>query len=294
MKNIANLDIERVEDFPNRDKVRPPDNARDHYYGEDYPYNKVHRFLFSRVGNHWDNVFSEYCHLEWLPSQYRNKERIYQIVETNTFMKDGKVWFFDNYSRFSNEKSIDDMDNSKGYFYSSECFYIHPETKVLCYKHRKSKNQYKKEREVESAKTFRVLGDYHQLIKIKGIWYEVKGKPAESDIIVKDGLHYRVVSYHWTTMTDTTPYHFIDGKVCVPETNGRFSGKKISPKDCMIPLGGDEYYWNKPDYKSVKITSYRQLSSKELKKHGIANDIKTFGERCNMCGGFGCQQTHRK
>ena len=58
MKNLAEKDIEAVEELPSRAKVRPPDGGWGHY-NDDYPWNKVDRFLHSRVGKKWDDVYSE-------------------------------------------------------------------------------------------------------------------------------------------------------------------------------------------------------------------------------------------
>ena len=90
MSNLATKDTDTLDELPLRDKVRAHDGHR-HYWGSDYPYNKVRRFITSRVGQYWNDVFSEFCHLDWVPRQYKTKEQISRIVELNTFLKDRKV-----------------------------------------------------------------------------------------------------------------------------------------------------------------------------------------------------------
>src|SRR5208283_1718072 len=175
MKNLANLiddSIEYIDNLPSRDKVRPPKDGHDHYKGEDYPWKKVYRFLVSRVGRPWDWVFSEYVHLDWIPHQYKTQEQISHSVRFNTFMRDGKVWFFDKYLS-NNERQIEDCG---GCWCHSDIFYVHPETKILCY-YKPKKVNYRKLQQKKLDKKLRILGNYHQLYKQNGIWYEVKAEP---------------------------------------------------------------------------------------------------------------------
>ena len=304
MKNLANLiedSIEYVDNLPSRDKVRPPKDGRDHYKGEDYPWKKVYRFLTSRVGRPWDHVFSEFVHLDWIPRQYKTENQIAHSVLFNTFMRDGKVWYFDKYLS-NNERQLEDCG---GYWRHSELFYIHPVTKLLCY-YKPKKIDYKKRMAKEEAKTFRILGDYHQLVKIKGIWHEVKGEPIESDIVVIDGLHYRKVKTkplpQPPTMTffgrkvvpDKPPYKMVDGKYLVPVDYRWRDENKIGPKDRLIDDDYKDSIWRRLDYHSVKITLYRQLNHKELKKHGLKNDVKIVGKPCKVCGNVNCLLDHHK
>ena len=305
MKNLANLiedSIEYVDNLPSRDKVRPPKDGRDHYKGEDYPWKKVYRFLVSRVGRPWDRVFSEYVHLDWIPRQYKTENQIAHSVILNTFIKDGKVWYFDR-GYFSGERPIE--ESCGGFYCHSEVFYVHPQTKILCY-YKPKKIDYKKRMAKEEAKTFRILGNYHQLVKIKGIWHEVKGEPVESDIVVIDGLHYRKVKTkplpQPPTMTffgrkvvpDKPPYKMVDGKYLVPVDYRWRDENKIGPRDRLIDDNYKDSIWRRLDYNSVKITVYRQLNHKELKKHGLKNDVKIVGKPCKVCGNINCLLDHHK
>jgi hypothetical protein len=315
MKNLANLiedSIEYIDNLPSRDKLRPPKDGRDHYKGEDYPWRKVYRFLVSRVGRPWDHVFSEFVHLDWIPRQYKTQEQISHSVLLNTFMRNGKVWYYDKYLS-NNERQLEDCG---GYWSHSELFYVHPVTKILSY-YKPKKIDYKKRRAEEEAKTLRILGDYHQLVKIKGIWHEVKGKPAESNIVVIDGLHYRkakhipvqetesgLTFFGRRVVSDKPKFKIVDGEVLIPVavgnyryyTNNTYSNdNRIGPRDRMLEdFSKDKPYYCRKNYESIEITVKRQLNHKELKKYGVKNDVKTIGKPCKICGNVNCIQQHHK
>lgn len=291
MNNLANIDLEQAETLPSRDKVRPPDGGRRYGYGNDFPRRKIQRFLLSRQGKLWDDVFSEYVHLEWVPKQYKTEAEISSFVYLHTFMEGGRVWFHDKF--MDGARLVDDFK------YGSDCFYRHPETKKLCYHHR-VKVDYAKRHKEEVARYMRVLGDYHQLLKVRGVWYEVKGEPVKSETIEIDGLHYRpagVAPVHRTWREKDIPniapadgqyYKVINKKLYVPFAESRYLGKPLGPKECMLEnLTRKKNCWNRCNYGSVKITVYHQLSSKDLKKHGLKNDRKLMvGVRCKKCGGI--------
>jgi hypothetical protein len=303
MKNLANLiddSIEYIDNLPSRDKVRPPKDGRDHYKGEDYPWRKVYRFLVSRVGRPWDRVFSEYVHFDWIPRQYKTENQIAYSVLLNTFIKDGKVWYFDR-GYFSGERPIE--ESCGGFYCHSEVFYVHPQTKLLCY-YKPKKIDYKKRMAKEEAKTLRILGDYHQLVKIKGIWHEVKAEPVKSDIVVIDGLHYKESKYIPKSEPSVSEffnvhgtgfrYRVIGGKVLIPVEGHWENENKIGPRDRLVDDDYKDSIWRRLDYHSVKITLYRQLNHKDLKKHGLKNDVKIVGKPCEVCGNVNCILDHHK
>lgn len=306
MSNISISDTDKLEELPLRAKIGPPDGWRS-YWGSDYPYNKIQRFLHSRVGRIWNDVFSEFCHLEWVPKQYKTKEQIGHSVILNTFMRDGVVWYYSHSFHSSSENPIGDYNNPKirPYQCRDDVFYVHPTTFKLCYEP-KHKKDWNKEYAEKQAQSMCVLGNYHQLLKIDGIWHEVKGEPKKTDIIEIDGLHYRKMKappkpedlvpparyYFGKVVINTKPLEckIVNGEYYVPtvgESPSRYSDKNIGPKDRLIEddANPSRPYWNRYNYNTIKITLYRQLNRKELKKHGLANDIKTLGEKCKICGG---------
>ncbi len=291
MKNLLqrNKDIDQLDELPNRSKMVLPPDGRDFYYRSKFPYRKVQRFLESRVGENWDNIFSEYVHLEWVPKEFKTFQSLCRWnVETNTFLKDGNVWCIREGS--GKEEPIDKQTLFK------HSFYIHPTTKKLC------RQEYKKQTEPKKEETFRILGNYHQFVKVDGMWYEIKGEPVKSKIIEIDGLHYKptdkIPEYNEEVPTvKRIVYKILDGKIYVPtispmNRSWRNNGQKIGPKDLLIEDKKIEY-WRRKDYSSVKITLSRQLNHKDLKKYGLKNDVKPiFGKRCEVCGNLNCQQNH--
>lgn len=296
MGNLLTYNEQKLEEMPTFAKRKNPDKWYDSY-GDDYPYKKVDHFLHSRVGKCWDDVVSEFVHKDWIPPRYRLPSKISEKVEVNTFIQNGKVCFNDNFSwsyQGMRERQIEEEIR--------ETFYVHPLTKLLCLFKPKRVN-YKKQREIEEAKTIRILGDYHQLVKDNGIWFEVKGKPVEPDEVVIKGLHYKVQNRFPITSTpiykdiykDKPEYKVVDGKLLLPIIGDwRYRGNRIGPKDRMIKPERQKSFGRYGfNHDSIKITMNRQLSSKELKKYGVTNDLpKTIKHRCDVCGGFGCTLTH--
>lgn len=170
-------EIEKLEDAPKSQKMRDGMERRERGIYSNYPWNKVERFLTSRLGQSQDKVASEFLKLNWLPKQHRTIKQFNYHVETHTFLNDDKkICYFD-----SSPSSCEGYHIVEQMSYSG-IFYIHPVTKLLCFQKQKKINwaYIYKERE---AKTMRILGDFHQLLKLDGIWYEVKGEKVDNYII---------------------------------------------------------------------------------------------------------------
>lgn len=306
MKNLLQHtdSFEKLEELPSRSKIRLGNDGWGRYKGRNYPHKKVHRFLECRIGVKWDDVFSEFVHLTWIKDEDKTRENLSRTVVFNTLMKDGKVHYL--------EEGSGDVIPITDYRWRTEWFYIHPITKRLdvikCQKEKKEKK----------PEVFRVIGAYHQLIKLRGIWHEVKGVPVkpESDIVVIDNLHYRKVKilpvednvqprqphdkFFGRKVVFIPPkykktddgFYLIPTTASAPYWNYRNNdAQNIGPKDQMIvEYTGTNDHWERYTHKeknrnSIKITSNRQLSSKELKRHGIKNDfIPPFKKACPICG----------
>ncbi len=315
MKNLLQHtdSLEKLEDLPSRERVALGGGHWGRYKGRDYPHNKVHRFLESRVGVKWDSVFSEFVHLTWIKDEDKTREKIGWDVVFDTMMIDGKVYHLEKGSGIPKPIS--------GYRWGSGTFYVHPVTKCLAFAKPEKKEPEKK------PETLRILGNYHQLIKIKGFWHEVKGKPvkAESDVVVIDGLHYtKSKTLPCSVSQDISVEQAIaenkrffgrkvipslpakykktdDGYYLIPKTTSYYDRHDVSdigPRDLMIQQPDDHTYWGRYTTRrkrenSVKIILYRQLNSKELKKHGLKNDVKPLdGTPCKVCGSVNCFQDH--
>ena len=223
MKNLTHIDEDKLETLPSRERCKPYDVWFD--YQTNYPWKKIHRFLISNVGQPWAEVCSKFIHLSWVPTEYRTYHHLTRHVEVNTFLRGNDVIYFTNYCTIDQK-----VEDSWG-----ELLYVHPETKLLCHKQKK-RIDYIKRRQEKELKTMRVLGDYHQLLKLNGIWYEVKGTPYDPVLL----------------------------------TRARWD-KPTGPKDRMIKDEKGKYN-NFSCYSDVKITLKHQLSHKELKHYGLTND----------------------
>lgn len=295
---MKTLDIDVLDNLPSAEKMSHRDVWR--HKGNNYPFRKIYRFFLSNVGNLWDDVYSKYHKLEWLPVQYKTMEYASREVILNTYMKNGKVYYVDKYCIYGySDRCIDEYRWGHG-----EVLYVHPETKILCYKKHTPRKKEKKEI------TIKILGDYHQLLKLNGIWYEIKAKPVISDIIEINGLYYRKVKYNPADEVDNN-IHFggkiipnkyykkINGEYYIPAVSyevSHYKSNKVGPKDRLIEDDDNKkkMYYQKLDYSSVKLTYIKQISHKELKHHKLSNDKPKlfFGKKCSICGGFGNNCIH--
>jgi len=168
-------DIEKLETFPRREAMhrhRPANGCQCSWCyekrTEHYPAGRVLRWLSAHVGTKWDDIVREFVNATWLAPQYRQYSKLCEHVEVNTFMRDKEVWSHADYHP-NNEFKIADS------YY--RVFYVDPRTHDLCCKKRVPRTR-RAVYEEEERKTMRILGDYHQLLRINGIWYEVRGEPG--------------------------------------------------------------------------------------------------------------------
>lgn len=175
-KNFKETDADEIDNLPSRQAFHRHNLDGDNRdcgcswcnerHSKKYPpYNRIQRWLFSKIDVLWDNVVSEYVRLPWIPVQFRTYSHLTHSVEVITFVSDNDVAYYELHAYGNALKLVKDQ--------WGEVFYVHPITKKLAFK-AKSKN-WKKEswREKEIAKYFRIIGNFDQLIKLDGIWYHV-------------------------------------------------------------------------------------------------------------------------
>lgn len=169
--------IDKAEELPKRDKIflRGWDYW-DRHSEKDYPWKKVRRFLISREGVFWDSVASEFLKLDWVPVKYRIYSRLLKHVEIHTFLKNKEIYCYDT-SPFLGKSEFKISEHP-----FREVFFVHPVDRTLCY-YQAHKYNWKEIVKEKQLKYCRVLGDFHQLVKINNIWYEVKG-----DVLVWDKI----------------------------------------------------------------------------------------------------------
>lgn len=121
-------------------------------------------YLSSKVGQKWDDVYSEIC--QNLPKNSTNtlhvREHIEAYVERNIMMINGKPYSAD--TSFGGFRCLSEIFGPKQ-------FYVDPNTGLLCKPRERSQRNYYK----RPPKYIKVLAEkgnpYVQYHKIKGIWY---------------------------------------------------------------------------------------------------------------------------
>ena len=126
------------------------------------------RFLTSRVGKKWDDVYSEICKTHDKRSWMHYHLHIHVLrdfVERDTVMHEGKVCVRLHWAGYRPvEETYVDL-------------YVHPETGILCKTNHKKRvvgygsAAYREKRAYEETKVFRVHDKNHHLYLEDGVWY---------------------------------------------------------------------------------------------------------------------------
>lgn len=212
------------------------------YSGEDYPYNRVVRFLMHSRGKNVDEVFAEYMKADWVPVRYRNHAEFKRRIEIDTFIgEDGKIWYHESLAwRGNSTKSIEE-ENSRNFFY------VDPTTKTLLHKPKVGPNYtqiWKERKEKELAEVFRYLAPGRQLSKYKGIWYEVTFNASK-------------MTRYYDHITKT-----YRGRDRTEEQIEKMEKSYLPPEKWGTGYG----------FSDIENFRKRQISAKELKKHNLKND----------------------
>ena len=237
---------EQLDNLPKGERIK----HRSTRGSGNFNYSHFYGFLMSRVGQPVDRVIHEFVNCDWCESRYRTVGHFAETVEMNTFKKaDGKVWYFCGWSN-GQERCV---DTDAHYFVRrEEFFYVHPTTRILCVHKQGSKADYRAKERAERNARVRILGDYHQLYKLDGTWYELTAEPIPEDALV-------------------------------------WNKERKGPRDILLETSGGWSWYRNDKNPYVKITLKRQIGSNELKKYGLKNDIQDAGiPRCEKCGGFRC------
>lgn len=135
----------------------------------------LRRFVLSRVGHRWDDVYSEICeHLNRDSTVHDHIfQHLYSYVERNTFLgADGEIYVCSEYGR--GDVNVND-------YYCDT--YVHPVTGVLCKPNVKSrKREAQERRERERRKKYRIVSDRLMFERDEdiGAWFAVDIESAEA------------------------------------------------------------------------------------------------------------------
>jgi hypothetical protein len=233
MKNLLQHtdSLEKLEDLPSRERNHDYSWDNDDYFGKKMPYRRMMRWLESQEGIHIDSVIHKFVNLKWLLPVYRTLDVLRKKIEMDTFIEDGKICFYSSWCYWGKcgpRRIVEDE--------TSKTIYVHPKTRLVCVHRPLTRESWKKREQEKLDKKLRILGDFHQLYKESGIWYEVKAEPIDRN---DSGLRNRKPFLGW--------------------------GDKLKPKDIILEtkLGF---------MPSFKIVLKRQLSRKDLKKYNLTNN----------------------
>jgi hypothetical protein len=191
------------------------------------------RYLEAQVGRPWNDVWSEMCQTLDRRSMSGNHvfEHIRWEVETKTVMVGDEV-----------HEYIDGSGTTR----PVERLFVHPVTGILSYKKPKP---YRPRRTRDQNKRRLSAGRY--LIRVEGIWYEALYDRREeepiSSLLVKAGFG------------QPRPYHVIEER-------------ERRSWDELRVIGNRTHYFHRTEKTVYWVRrSKRQLSGRELRKHGLEN-----------------------
>jgi len=156
------------EDAPKYEGIKKP-HTRRKWFGEHL--GPLKRWLRSNVGRAWNDVYSEGSPIFKPDNVVRAHIRFHllQMVERNTFMRDGEVWC----RGYGIEHKL------RGGSTCWPVFYVHPESGLLLESHSTWRQRREAERQAE-----KLLVDEHRLTddtilkRIDGIWYRCQIRDA--------------------------------------------------------------------------------------------------------------------
>ncbi len=153
--------------------------------------NPIRRFINSRVGSPWDEVYSEIMKGATSEhSAYKIREMLfgYGMVEDKTYIRDGVI-----YSKYISGDEVKITNHWCGFF-------VHPETGLLC-KNVSDSRWRRPPKAIPPCKDGDELVQFH---RINGIWYEITlREPSEDELEHKGFGKYERVSHNhsvWTPM----------------------------------------------------------------------------------------------
>ncbi len=187
----------------------------------------LRRYLRSNVGRPWDKVYSEMReHLDFRKTTGRHIfEHVQEEVKLHCYIgEDGKIYERTRWKHVS----------------LAEGLYVHPRTRLLCWKERES--WHKKQRAQIAAQSVTCIpitgNQYH--IQLKGIWYV-----ATLEHSSRSREEFQAAGYAKPELFECFAYN---------------PALKITR------------YWRDADKRCYWILSKRQLSAKELKAAKLSND----------------------
>lgn len=151
-----------LDDLPSYESNRNVRTIAQKYrHNSDVSYSHLKRWLKSKIGEKFEDVFSEWTKQHWLPPRLRNLEYFKTFVETE-FVVDAKGELYAYSYGWARP-----LNNE---------LYIDPDTQILSFAKPRKKVSYREKMKKEKEQIFRSLGDYEQLCKVDGVWFYISFK----------------------------------------------------------------------------------------------------------------------
>ncbi|OCQ92445.1 hypothetical protein BCD67_07240 [Oscillatoriales cyanobacterium USR001] len=139
----------------------------------------LYRWLRSKVGKHWDDVYREMSHLVDITtlSGQHILSHVWTYVERNVVMIDGVPYS----KRYFHSSPLYPLG------YSQEKLYVHPDSGILCLAKKVSKKR------PEKREDFLRIDAYHHYRKVDDIWYlvtlaDIPFLSLGADVVLKTNL----------------------------------------------------------------------------------------------------------
>ncbi len=157
-----------LEILPSFEKFEDFSWERDNYFGKNFPYRRLKRWVEAAKGKHIDQVISDFVNLPWIPKTHKFAHTLKDYIEMDTFMDGERVAYHCKYI-YKNRYYIEDSHSVE--------VYVHPVTRLVCVFIPPTQPSWQKKRQEELDKKVRILADYCQIAKMDGIWYLIEGEP---------------------------------------------------------------------------------------------------------------------
>lgn len=253
------MDLEDLDNLPKKQGYRRPyiENWGDSKEFSDL-LGPLHRYLISKVGEPWNDVYSE-IRATLNPDstvQIHIMSHVDQFVETDTYMgDDGEVYCHGRYAR---------------YRIWDGALYVHPETGILCRTPEKSRKM-SAEYHAACKKLSDVFGkDWYAVVKASNKTHQPRWNAfrvedeAENHLRVgrEQELHKMDGIWYWAVFSDVPP----------PLTMAWFEGDVRKEK--IVRRGACDYWTGVSHTEGRYRSGRRQASRRDLRRHGLTNDVK--------------------
>jgi hypothetical protein len=262
-----------VDDLPSRLPIKPK-TGNFKYLNENL--SPLRRFLVSRVGDSWDDIYSEIS--KYIKPgntvQEHVRDHLKDFVEMNTALIDGKVYYLAMYFRDSAWIPVEDLGNGRR---SDAGLYVHPVTRRLCNvpTTRKAAWKRREEREKLNAQKMVVVNKHLRFVLItpkdrRGNdlppeWFRVTFEDVHKGLF-KDietvGFNGRIY-YSQRFLGKTTPHILVDTPLAWKDAGSWYNQPSITEYEKFLAQARRSY--NAAIYPVAASTA----SNKDIRKYNL-------------------------